>query len=315
MGRRPAPEIQTSPRIGQFLEMLSAERNAAGHTLTSYKRDLDSFAQFVARRGRPADGAAAEDIRAFIARMQRFGLSPRTAARRLSALRQFHRFLVSEGLRADDPTGAIDSPKLGRPLPRILEEGEVQALIAAARAHDGFEGARIVALLELLYAAGLRVSELTALRQTAISRDGRFVTVRGKGDKERLVPLGEAAREAVAAWRTVRGQSLKEGRTSAYLFPSRGRSGHLTPARVTQLLKELAPAAGIDPRRLSPHVLRHAFASHLVDHGADLRAVQQMLGHADISTTQIYTHVAGSRLARLVNTHHPLAKTGRTKPA
>jgi integrase/recombinase XerD len=235
-------------------------------------------------------------------------LAPRTGARRLSALRQFYRFLYAEGLRGDEPTAALDSPHQGRPLPRVLSESEVDALLAAARSRDGPEGLRLAALVEVLYATGLRVSELVALPLAAVRRDPRVLLVRGKGGKERMVPLGEPAREALSAYLEVRRRFCPAGRDPRWLFPSRAASGHLTRHRFAQLLKALAVEAGVDPGKVSPHVLRHAFASHLLEHGADLRAVQQMLGHADISTTQIYTHVLNERLRRLVETHHPLAR-------
>jgi len=291
-----------------FLEMLAAERNASPHTLRAYRRDLEDFSAFVGRRRHGLAHADAADIRAYLAWMTQRGLSPRSSARRLSALRQFHRFLAAEGVRTDDPLGAIDGPRLGRPLPKTLSEDEVRRLIQATAALPEIERIRLAAFLEVLYAAGLRVSELASLRLTALARDGRFLTVRGKGDKERLVPLSGPARAALEAWRPMRARTLAEGQTSPFMFPSRGAAGHITPSRIAQLLKALAPRAGLDPRRLSPHVLRHAFASHLVDHGADLRSVQQMLGHADIATTQIYTHVARDRLHRLVRESHPLAK-------
>jgi integrase/recombinase XerD len=299
--------------VESFLEMLAAERNASAHTLRAYRKDIEDFAGFLAKRGVRPTAAASDDVRAYLKRMSERGLSPRTGARRLSALRQFHRFLVAEGVRADDPLMSVDAPRLGRPLPKTLSEDEVKRLIEAAAMLPESERVRLAAILEVLYAAGLRVSELAALPLSALARDGRFLTVRGKGNKERLVPLSAPARAALDAWRTVRQKLLPEGQTSRFMFPSRGKTGHITPARIAQLLKDLAPQAGINPRRLSPHVLRHAFASHLVDHGADLRSVQQMLGHADIATTQIYTHVARERLQRLVQQSHPLAtpKTGK----
>jgi integrase/recombinase XerD len=294
--------------IEPFLEMLAAERNAAAHTLKAYRADLVGFAGFVAKRGLAPHAAASADIAAYLKWLTQRGASPRTQARRLSALRQFHRFLVLEGKRADDPTQIIDGPRVGRPLPKVLSENEVQALMGAARTIEGADGVRLVALVELLYSAGLRISELVSLRLGAIARDGKTLLVHGKGGKERLAPLGEPARAALAAWLESRKALLQGGRHSPFLFPSRAAAGHITAARVAQLLKDLAARAGIDPRRLSPHVLRHAFATHMVDHGADLRAVQQMLGHADIATTQIYTHVAGERLRRVVSEHHPLGK-------
>jgi integrase/recombinase XerD len=300
-----------SRHVSSFLEMLAAERNAATNTQLAYRRDLEDFEDFLERREHDAGTADARDIRDYVARLSHAGMSPRTAARRLSALRQFHRFLIAEGIRPDDPMTAVDSPKLGRPLPKILSEDDVARLIAAARTRKGVEGKRLTAMLEVLYAGGLRVSELVTLPLAAMARDGRFLIVRGKGNKERLVPLSQPARDALAAYQEVRHTYLPEGDTSRFMFPSRGAAGHLTTARVAQLLKELALTAGLDPSQVSPLVLRHAFASHLIDHGADLRAVQQMLGHADIATTQIYTHVASERLKRLVHEHHPLARPRR----
>ncbi len=304
-----------SHHVESFLEMLAAERGAAANTREAYGRDLTDFAGFLARRGRAAHQAGAADLRAYLGQLNDAGLAPRTAARRLSTLRQFHRFLFGEGLRADDPTAGLDSPRQGRALPKVLSETEVEALLAAARARPGAAGARLVALLELLYATGLRISELVALPAAAAARDPRVLIVKGKGGKERMVPLSEPARDALKRYRAAAGKGGRGANTEApaaqalrkWLFPSRGAAGHLTRQRVGQLLKELAVAAEIDPAKVSPHVLRHAFASHLLDHGADLRAVQMMLGHADISTTQIYTHVLDARLKALVRDHHPLS--------
>jgi integrase/recombinase XerD len=249
----------------------------------------------------------------YLALMTVRALAPRTLARRLSAMRQFFRFLVSDGARVDDPTAGLDTPRLGRPLPKILGEAEVERLIAAAASRPGDEGVRLRCLLELLYATGLRVSELIGLPLAAAQRDPRFLLVRGKGGKERVVPLSAPAREALRLYLECRDRFLPRGtpphpKMARWLFPSRGAEGHLSRQRCGQLLKELALAAGLDPRLLSPHVLRHAFASHLLDHGADLRSVQQMLGHADIATTQIYTHVQSERLRHLVESAHPLAR-------
>jgi integrase/recombinase XerD len=287
--------------------MLAAERGAARLTIAAYRSDLIDFAGFLAASGTALEAADAEALRRYLAGLARAKMAPRTTARRLSALRQFHRFLLAEGIRPDDPTSQLDSPRLGRPLPKILSEAEMGALIEAAHFLDGAEGLRLVCLVELLYATGLRISELVSLPLARL-RDQRVLVVRGKGGKERLVPLSEPARVALAAYGAVRGTFLREGATSRFLFPSRSAEGHLTRRRCGQLMKELATAAGIDPARVSPHVLRHAFASHLLDRGADLRSVQQMLGHADIATTQIYTHVLGDRLRTLVETHHPLAR-------
>jgi len=285
--------------------MLVAERGAAQLTREAYSRDLAHAAARLGEHG--LERAHVEDLRRYIAALGRAELSPRTLARRLSALRQFYRFLVVEGVRRDDPTAGLDGPRLGRPLPKILAQEEVAQLIGAAEQDRSAEGARLRCLLELLYATGLRISELVRLPLAAAKPDSRVLMVRGKGGKERLVPLGAPARVALADYRGKRGRFLAEGETSPWLFPSRSAPGHLTRRRVGQLLKELAIKAGLDPERLSPHVLRHAFASHLVDHGADLRSVQEMLGHADIATTQIYTHVETARLRRLVEAHHPLA--------
>ena len=294
--------------------MMAAERGAARLTLDAYRRDLADFARFLAGGGITAANAGADDIRAYLARLMDAGMRPATAARRLAAIRQYCRFLYLDGRRADDPSAQIDTPRRGRPLPRLLEVAEIEALIGAARAKEGPDGLRLTALLELLYATGMRVSELVGLPLSALAGDRSVLTVRGKGGKERLVPVGRAARAALAAWLAVRpGYVIEPGR-ARWLFPSRGRSGHLTRQRVVQLLKALAAEAGLDPARISPHVLRHAFASHLVANGADLRAVQAMLGHADIATTQIYTHVQAERLAAVVTRHHPLAGGPRTKP-
>jgi integrase/recombinase XerD len=288
--------------------MLAAERGAAENTLDSYLRDLRDCGRFLASRDTELAHAESEDLRAYVAALAAAGRSPRTAARRLSAIRQFYRFLFTEGLRGDDPAAGLDAPRRGRSLPKVLSEAEVDLLLQAARARQGPEGVRLLALLELLYATGLRVSELVCLPLDAVARDPMVLIVRGKGERERLVPLSEPARAVVAQLIGVRERFLSGGRDSRWLFPSRGESGHLTRHRVGQLLKELAREAGIDPARVSPHVLRHAFASHLLDHGADLRSVQKMLGHADISTTQIYTHVLDQRLKALVRDHHPLGR-------
>jgi len=305
-GRKASLAPPLSRHVEAFLEMLAAERGAAALTLAAYRADLADFAR--ARASDAIATAATEDLRQYLSRLAKAQLAPRTAARRLSALRQFYRFLVLEGVRKDDPTAALDAPRLGRPLPKLVSEAEVKQLLEAARAKPGPEGLRLVCLLELLYGSGLRVSELVGLPLAAARRDQRFLLVRGKGDKERLVPLGAPARAALAAYLAVRSHFLGAGESTRWLFPSRGAEGHLTRRWCGALLKELAIAAGIDPARLSPHVLRHAFATHLLDHGADLRSVQAMLGHADITTTQIYTHVLGDRLQRLVAEHHPLAR-------
>jgi integrase/recombinase XerD len=291
--------------------MLAAERGASANTLTAYRRDLDLLTAFLAAQGRDVEAAGTADLRGFLAAEHRAGRSPRTTARRLSVLRQFHRFLFREGLREDDPAAILESPRQGRGLPKVVSEAEVERLLALAHGAEGPEGLRLAALVELLYATGLRVSELVGLPLAAVARDPRVLVVRGKGGKERMVPLSDAARQALRAYLAAR-RSFVPGRgESKWLFPSRGQDGHLTRRRVGQLLKRLALDAGLAPEKVSPHVLRHAFASHLLDHGADLRSVQQMLGHADISTTQIYTHVLNERLKSLVRDHHPLAAGNR----
>jgi integrase/recombinase XerD len=300
--------MTVSPRLEAFLEMLAAERGAARLTLAAYRNDLLDLSGFLARCSVALDDADQTALHDYLAAAATRRLAPRTLARRLSAIRQFFRFLLTEGMRGDDPTSGLDAPRLGRPLPKVLSESEVGALIATAQAWPGEEGIRLRAILELLYATGLRVTELATLPLAAAQRDPRFLLVRGKGGRERMVPLSPPSRDALAAYLLCRSHFLDKGRPSRFLFPSRGTAGYLTRQRCGQLLKELALAAGLDPARLSPHVLRHAFASHLLDHGADLRSVQQMLGHADIATTQIYTHVQSERLRRLVETAHPLAR-------
>jgi len=308
---RPALAIRITPRIEAFLEMLVAERGAARNTIDSYRRDLADVESFLARRDRGIEAATMEDLRDYLAALHANGSTPSTAARRLSALRQFFRFLYAEGVRGDDPTATIDSPRRGRPLPKLLSEGEVSQLLERARSKRGPEGLRLAALLETLYATGMRVSELVSLPLSAVARDPRYILVRGKGGKERMVPLNAPALEALTGYKAVRGQFCRNGVESPYLFPSRGGSGYLTRHRFAQLLKQLSGEAGIAPSKVSPHVLRHAFATHLLNRGADLRSVQQMLGHADIATTQIYTHVLDERLKSLVETHHPLARARR----
>ncbi|MDZ4868027.1 MAG: site-specific tyrosine recombinase XerD [Alphaproteobacteria bacterium] len=291
-----------------FLEMLSAERGAAIHTLDAYRRDLLDYAGFLKKRGRSLTNGSAADVRGYLETLSSAGLKASTQARRLSAMRQLHRFLLDEDIRADDPTSAVESPKRARPLPKVVTEAQTQSIIDAAASLEGPEAIRLLCIVELLYASGLRVSELVSLPLVAVSGERRTILVKGKGGRERLVPLGAPAREAITAYLKVRARFLpKLERAQRYLFCSRGVEGYLTRRRVAQLMKDLAVKAGVDPRKLSPHVLRHAFASHLVAHGADLRSVQQLLGHADIATTQIYTHVQDERLRKLVAEKHPLA--------
>ena len=284
-----------------FLEMLAAERGAARNTLAAYQADLEDFLSFARRQGGDLLGAQPELLRAYLAGLTDSGLSPRTAARRLSALRQFYRFLAGEGVRADDPTELLDRPRQPRSLPKALRAAEVTALLEAAGTLPGKRGPLAVALLELLYCSGLRASELVGLPRQALAVDQPLILVRGKGNKERLVPISGRARRAALA--------LQEAKKpSKWLFPSHGASGHLTRQSLLLVVKQAALAAGLDPARVSPHVLRHSFASHLLEGGADLRALQMLLGHADIATTQIYTRVLEERLKALVETHHPLAE-------
>ncbi|HMM63898.1 MAG TPA: site-specific tyrosine recombinase XerD [Mesorhizobium sp.] len=304
--------MSSAARIEAFLEMMSAERGAAENTLAGYRRDLEDAAAGI---GGDLAAAGAADIRAYLDGVAARGFAPTSQARKLSALRQFFKFLYAEGLRGDDPTGTLDSPKKGRPLPKVMGEAETARLLdrAALEAADPAQGGgdalaalRLHALVEVLYATGLRVSELVGLPAAVAQRDDRFFMVRGKGGKERMVPLSAKARAAMKAWLAARGKvpALAE---SPFLFPAGSDSGHLPRQVFARDLKRLAARAGIAAAKVSPHVLRHAFASHLLQNGADLRAVQQLLGHADISTTQIYTHVLEERLVRLVNEHHPLA--------
>lgn len=307
--------MRDSARIEAFLEMMSAERGASENTLSSYRRDLEDAAEFLATRGLGLGGAASADVSAYMDDIARRGFAASSQARRLSALRQFYRFLYSEGLRPDDPSGTVDAPRKDRPLPKVLGEEEVSRLLerAANEAADESAGkvqrlsaVRMHAMIELLYATGLRVSELVALPIAVARRDERFFIVRGKGGKERMVPLSGKAREALKAWLHERGEhpSMAE---SPFLFPAASEGGFMPRQVFARDLKGLAARSGISAAKISPHVLRHAFASHLLQNGADLRVVQQLLGHSDISTTQIYTHVLEKRLVELVSQHHPLA--------
>lgn len=289
-----------------FLEMMRAERGASPRTIDAYRRDLDDLADFLKKE--PADASGA-DLKAYLRGLMGRGFSPRTQARRLSAIRQFFLFLQAEGLRADNPARLLDSPRLGRPLPKYLSEDEVARLLAAARDLPGIHGLRTVALLEVIYATGLRVSELVGLPFSAVARDPEVLLVTGKGGKERAVPLTQAARAALTTYLARRTEATRGIRGGArWAFPGPGRQGHLTRDGFAKALKTLAAHAGVSPSKVSPHVMRHSFASHLLAHGADLRAVQGMLGHADIATTQIYTHVLEDRLRGLVESSHPLAK-------
>lgn len=290
------------PKVDAFLEMLTVERGAARNTIGSYTHDLHDFAAFAAGRGHGATAADADTCQSYMASLHGRGLSARTAARRLSALRQFHLFLLQEGVRGDDPTSQLDTPRLPRPLPKLLAEPEVDALLGAAARTPGRPGAVARAALELLYATGMRISELLSLPRAALGAKAEVMIIKGKGNKERMVPLSEAAKEAAAA--------LLEATDVAgrWLFPGRDPKQPLTRQALFLLLKQIALEAGLDPDRVSPHVLRHSFASHMLARGADLRSLQMLLGHADISTVQIYTHVQTERLSKLVEDHHPLSE-------
>jgi integrase/recombinase XerD len=311
--------VNRQRHLEEFLEMLAAERGAASNTLQAYRRDLEDFLSFLEGRGNELARVAPAEIRAFLRARSEAGLAATSRARRLSAIRQLFKFLVGEGLVAEDPTLGLKGPKQGRPLPKTLSVAEVDRLIAAAwrraqttQGRDRMRALRLYALLETLYATGLRVTELITLPRSVLADDGRILTVKGKGGRERIVPLTPSARAALDSYlNVVRQGDVDVGRIARkWLFASRGAQGHLTRQRLAQELKGLALEAGIEPERVSPHVLRHAFASHLLDRGADLRSVQQLLGHADISTTQIYTHVLEERLKKLVLEHHPLASRG-----
>ncbi|MDM9649482.1 site-specific tyrosine recombinase XerD [Rhizobium sp. S163] len=307
-------------QVESFLEMMSAERGAAANTLSSYERDLDDLHSFLNARSVRLTEAASADLSAYLASLAAQGFKPSSQARRLAAMRQFYKFLYAEGLRTDDPTGILDAPKKGRALPKTMGVDEVGRLLEKAEeeAQDEAPGQlqrlRMLALLELLYATGMRVSELVSLPARVLDQEGRFLIIRGKGNKERLVPLSQSAIAALKLY----GRKLAEEAAKAenpqespWLFPAASKEGYLARQVFARDLKNLAIRAGLTPSMISPHVMRHAFASHLLANGADLRVVQELLGHSDISTTQIYTHVLEERLQQLVQTHHPLAKQAK----
>lgn len=304
-------QSDASGPLEAFLDMLASERGAVDNTLQAYRRDLEAFRAFLEERGRSLDGATTADIQAYLRHMTNEGLAASSRARKLSCVRQFHKFLSGEGLIGVDPSAGLSGPKRQRPLPKVLGIAEVDRLLqASAHRTEGQEGRslfralRFNCLLEMLYATGMRVSELVSLPRSVLRGDKRLLTIKGKGGRERLVPLNPSAREALEKFLAVSGRHDN----SNWLFAARSAEGHVTRQAFARELKEVAGEAGLDPEMVSPHVLRHAFASHLLDRGADLRAVQQLLGHADISTTEIYTHVLQERLKKLVNEHHPLAR-------
>jgi integrase/recombinase XerD len=312
--------------VALYLDMLAAERGAGENTLAAYGRDLEDFSGYLKTAGRSIANASTDQLRAYLGELSRRGLRVTTVARRLSAIRQLYRFLYAEGHRADDPAAVLEGPKRERAVPKTLTLAEVDHLLRVAGQTDPaaalpvrLRAARLACLVEMLYATGLRVSELVALPISAARQDARMIVVRGKGNKERLVPLNDAAKRTMTSYLALLAEADREaspltrprkrGREgSGWLFPSFGESGHLTRQHLARELKTLAAAAGLRVARLSPHVLRHAFASHLLHNGADLRVVQTLLGHADISTTQIYTHVLEERLKSLVRDLHPLAQ-------
>jgi integrase/recombinase XerD len=301
--------------IERFLEALGAERGAAQNTLAAYRRDLTHFLSWLAHSGIGPERAARTEIEAYLAALEAAGLAPTTRSRRLSAIRQFYNFALSEGWRDDDPAGRISGPRPARKLPGALSTSEVDRLLDAARQRPGGASGRaqLHCLMELLYATGLRVTELVSLPAASARGNPRMLMVTGKGGRDRMVPLSDAAREALADWLVIRdaAEAVRRragGRPSTWLFPSRGKLGHLTRIGFYHALKKLAVTAGLDPSRISPHSLRHAFATHLLANGADLRAIQQLLGHADVSSTEIYTHVLDERLKALVLEHHPLGQ-------
>jgi len=301
--------------IELFLDMIAAERGASVNTLDAYRRDLADFSADLTVKNQTIAAADSDALRAYLGRLSKRQLAPASVARRLSAIRQLYRFLYSEGRRGDDPAAAIEGPKRGRRLPKVLSIREVDELLAQAKTatqseskSERLRAARMECLLEVLYATGLRVSELVALPDSAARRDQRMLVIRGKGGRERLVPLNDAARRTMKDYLALREEAKAD--KSKWLFPSFGESGHLTRQHFARELKALAASAGLKAAQVSPHVLRHAFASHLLQNGADLRVVQTLLGHADISTTQIYTHVLEERLKSLVRDLHPLAEKG-----
>jgi integrase/recombinase XerD len=314
-------KIPDAKLINLFLDMLAAEQGAGDNTLDAYRRDLADFSEFIAPSGRGFADVETQALRDYLADLDGRGFKSSSVARRLSAMRHLFRFLLNERIRGNDPAAILPGPKRGRALPKVLSISDVDRLLARAKALTEAPDAsalqrlralRLYCLLEVLYATGLRVSELMALPRSASRRDARMIVVRGKGNKERLVPLNEASRQAMAdylaAIEALKPEKKKNAANSKWLFPSFGESGHLTRQHFARDLKELAVSAGLAARVVSPHVLRHAFASHLLHNGADLRIVQTLLGHTDISTTQIYTHVVEERLKSLVRDLHPLAE-------
>lgn len=293
--------------ISAFMETITAERGAAKNTIAAYTRDLEDFGEFLDSKRRTFENAMLPELRTYLSSLVKRGLSAKTQARRISALREFYKYLYTEKIRTDNPTDALDSPKTARSLPKYLSEEEINRLFNAVEELKSPKKDRMKVLLEILYASGLRVSELISLPAATANVKENFLIVRGKGSKDRMVPLTDVAKKALKDWIPVREKTLPKGRESRWLFPSKGKTGHLTREGFFEELKSLALIAGIDRERVSPHVIRHSFASHLIAHNADLRTVQQMLGHSNIATTQIYTHILDNRLKNTVEKNHPLA--------
>ncbi len=312
------PSIPLSSFIAAWVNMLAAEKGSSRHTIAAYRRDLSDFAGYLHKKKHiQIDQAASDDIRDYLKDLDGRAITAATRARKLSAFRGFFQFLVDENIRQDNPAQGLSSPKIGQSLPKFLTYDEVDKLFEAAEKKQGLAGLRMRCMLEIIYGTGLRVSELVSLPLSAISRDFMYLIIRGKGDSERVIPLTEPAAELIKEWMLMRDQSapaqtISKGRThSPFLFPSRGKEGHISRIRFFQLIKELAIEANLEPKRISPHILRHSFATHLLAGGANLRQVQTALGHSDISTTQIYTHILDERLKNMVQDLHPLAQKER----
>ncbi|MGI9568970.1 MAG: site-specific tyrosine recombinase XerD [Desulfobulbia bacterium] len=306
--------VDTGCEIETFLRMISVERGVSPNTVSAYRNDLQDFFSFPSNSSQDIQDITSIQIRKYLVHTGEKGLSSASRARRLSAIKQYFQFLRAEGFIEHDPAAAISGPKRSRPLPKVLSVTEVDHLldcakkrIASKTGRQRLRALRLHCLLECLYATGMRVSELVTLPRSVLHGDQKVLNIKGKGGRERLVPLNEPSRLAISSYLELLNREIENGNKSHWLFPSHGRSGHLTRQRLAQEFKELAKEAGVDPNRVSPHIMRHAFASHLLDRGADLRSVQQLLGHSDISTTQIYTHILEERLKKLVKAHHPLA--------
>ncbi|MFV0321265.1 MAG: site-specific tyrosine recombinase [Alphaproteobacteria bacterium] len=318
MDRRTRKEPISVPLVRAWGNMMLAEKGASANTLEAYIRDLSDFAVYLQKKKITIDEAQTEDLRLYLKMLDERAMASSTRARKLSAFRGFYKFLVNENMRQDNPALGLSSPKLGQSVPKFLSYDEVDALFAVAEKNTTAAGLRMRCMLEIMYGTGLRVSEMVSMPLSAVRRDFQFIIIRGKGDKERSLPLTEPAAELIKQWLLVRDatapqKTIKNGRSSSpFLFPSRGKEGHISRIRFFQMIKDLGVEADIDSKRISPHVLRHSFATHLLSNGANLRQLQIALGHSDISTTQIYTHVLDERLKNMVQDLHPLAQSERT---